>query len=57
MSTVSLKGTGTSLVLAGDGWIYFGAAVLFVGFFFEIGFAFFLTTFFLIVAFLLATIS
>ncbi len=50
MSSVSLNGIGTSLVLAGSGWIYFGPLVFFV-------FGFFFITFFLIVAFLFATIS
>jgi len=47
-----LNGTGASFVLAGVGWIYLGPAVRLVAFFF----GFFFTTF-LMVAFLLTTIS
>jgi len=61
MSSVSLNGTGTSLVFAGSGWMYAGPLVLFVAFFavtfFFIGFFVIFFTGFLSVAFFLAAIS
>jgi len=41
MFSVSLNGIGTSLVLAGSGWIYFGALVFFVAIFFFVTVFFF----------------
>ncbi len=46
MFSVSLNGTGTSLVFAGAGWMYAGPLVFFV--------AFFAVTFFFIVFFTIA---
>lgn len=57
MSSVSLNGTGTSLVLAGSGWMYAGPLVFFVAFFTVTFFFIVFFTGFFTVAFFLAAIS